>query len=197
MSEAIRNIETLTSACSVPDPNPLTPSRGIANPNPPNAPSPGTAPGSASGLALNHESIPAPMPQPSPLMLTGHCACGFISINITINPAVSSLYIIHCHCELCRRHSGGAFQYESRLKPISLLIGEVVLKKDFEARRAFCATCGSSLWMKYPKTPAIGVCLGVLDEDSMWAAKQKGMEFLSTHVSWENRVDWWNWNAAE
>lgn len=83
----------------------------------------------------------------------GHCLCGAVRVSVT-GPLGD---ISACHCEMCTRWSGSVqmgievpserVQIDGPLKTHrSSAIGE----------RAWCDTCGSAVWFRYPEGPEAG-----------------------------------------
>ena len=81
-----------------------------------------------------------------PASLTGHCLCGAVTIRLhgTHDPRVGA-----CHCRMCQRWSGGLFLCFNADAASVDMAGPVArhASSDF-SERAFCATCGSHLWMR-------------------------------------------------
>jgi arginase len=102
------------------------------------------------------------------LPLTGGCLCGGVRYELTKPFRRAN----HCHCSLCRRHSGtfGLSQGRVPRDGFRLLQGEKLVQV-FEppagtAVKAFCSVCGSSLFGgMWPKGPEVSVRLGSLDGD--------------------------------
>ena len=74
--------------------------------------------------------------------LTGRCLCGAVTVVIGRHrPAVGA-----CHCSRCRRWTGSAlFAFEADELTYD---GPVKIWRHEIAERAFCAECGSLLWLK-------------------------------------------------
>lgn len=100
---------------------------------------------------------------------TGRCLCGAVSFEISKSDA----HIGACHCSMCRRHSGGVF--------IGLRVSESDISFHGEdqlarytssdwAERAFCKTCGSTLFYRVtldgPMKGEHHVGIGTLDDPS-------------------------------
>ena len=94
--------------------------------------------------------------------LKGKCLCG--AVTVEFEPAKSELGA--CHCEMCRRWVGSAF-VEIDVKPGSLKYDGPV--KTFAssdwAERAWCDTCGSTLWyhLTMPGHDFYGMSAGLVD----------------------------------
>ncbi|MFC3228486.1 GFA family protein [Marinibaculum pumilum] len=93
----------------------------------------------------------------------GSCACGAVRFEVAgpLRP------IIACHCGQCRKMSGhftAATEVpEARLR----LLHEEGLRwyaSSAKARRAFCGTCGSTLFFKLNERDHVAVFAGALDD---------------------------------
>jgi len=75
--------------------------------------------------------------------LKGQCLCGAV----TVTARASDPKLQACHCEMCRRHTSGAF-VSLRADPGSVVFEGAA--KSFRssdwAERGFCEVCGSTLW---------------------------------------------------
>ncbi len=82
--------------------------------------------------------------------MSGTCLCG----NVAISVNASALDVGACHCAMCRRWTGGPFMVihtDNRLD----MSGEDFIKscRSSEwAERAFCSTCGTSLFYRLLST---------------------------------------------
>ncbi|WP_226780098.1 GFA family protein [Oceaniglobus trochenteri] len=98
---------------------------------------------------------------------TGGCLCGAVRYTLAERP--EGLHA--CHCSMCRRHTGGI------ALAVSVAPGGIVFQSDAALRvhatsdwaeRAFCGTCGSSLfWRLTAPGPAQGnmaLYSGTLDD---------------------------------
>jgi hypothetical protein len=75
--------------------------------------------------------------------LEGHCLCGAVTVRVPEGPG----WVGACHCRMCQRWSGGLFL----CFPASgvTVEGPVTRYQSSSfAERAFCAVCGSHLWMR-------------------------------------------------
>ncbi len=78
--------------------------------------------------------------------LEGHCLCGSVKVRVDglHDPRAGS-----CHCRMCQRWSGGLFLCFSAAAEAVGVTGPVTRYASSSfAERAFCATCGSHLWMR-------------------------------------------------
>lgn len=104
---------------------------------------------------------------------TGSCVCGAVSFEISTEVSKTTA----CHCSMCRKWSGGVFF------GVVVPADGMILKGDDKlsvytssewAERAFCATCGSSLFYRVtaegPMHGEYHIGLGTLDDP-------RGIEF--------------------
>jgi hypothetical protein len=81
-------------------------------------------------------------------MIEGHCLCGAVTIRSKTAPG----WVGACHCRMCQRWSGAVF---ACFPAEGVTVDGPVTRfqsSDF-AERAFCATCGSHLWMRDNTSP--------------------------------------------
>lgn len=100
----------------------------------------------------------------------GGCLCGGVRFEVTLPFRRAN----HCHCSLCRRHSGSTGLVQARVarERFRLLRGEELIRvyrpADGTAVKAFCSVCGSSLFgHQWPHGEEISVRLGALDYDRL------------------------------
>ncbi|RED18477.1 GFA family protein [Pontivivens insulae] len=99
-------------------------------------------------------------------MSTGHCLCG--SVRYTLAETPSSFGA--CHCEKCRRFTGG-IELGVNVMPGGITFDADETLKTFKssdwAERGFCSHCGSSLFWRLtapgPMQGMVVVCAGTLD----------------------------------
>ena len=79
--------------------------------------------------------------------VTGKCLCGAVSYIVNAEKPEVGV----CHCEMCRRWTGGVFVSFSA-KPDEVTFGgedKIKTRQNSPwAERAFCADCGSSLYYR-------------------------------------------------
>jgi len=100
---------------------------------------------------------------------TGSCVCGAVSFNISTKLTRTNA----CHCSMCRKWSGGVF-FGVVVPPDGMtLTGEdklTIYASSPWAERAFCATCGSSVFYRVtadaPMQGEYHIGMGALDDAS-------------------------------
>lgn len=75
---------------------------------------------------------------------TGQCMCGAVTVQATI-PQPPRLNA--CHCDMCRQHNSAMLLSVETAQDSIQITGPVKVFQSSEwAQRAFCETCGSTLW---------------------------------------------------
>jgi arginase len=120
------------------------------------------------------------------LPLTGGCLCGGVRYELTKPFRRAN----HCHCSLCRRHSGtfGLSQGRVPRDGFRLLSGEELVRvyrpPEGIAVKAFCSVCGSSLFGgAWPEGPEVSVRLGSLDGDP--GIRPQYHSFTGSKAAWD------------
>jgi len=93
----------------------------------------------------------------------GGCLCGRIRYRLKRTP----VDVVHCHCTLCQRASGALFVTWATvpLSEFELLQGEpATFRSSPNAKRLFCAECGSKLFFHVDDEHRIDVTVSTLDE---------------------------------
>ncbi|MEO0682520.1 MAG: GFA family protein [Pseudomonadota bacterium] len=113
--------------------------------------------------------------------LAGRCLCGAVRWE----SAAPALWMMHCHCESCRRQCGaGVVGWIGAPAEAFRWIGEA--PRAFEsspgATRRFCGACGTPVSFEHARWPG---------EVHVYAAQLTVGTFRPTaHVHWAERVDW-------
>jgi hypothetical protein len=104
----------------------------------------------------------------------GGCQCGEIRYRLTGAP----LWLTVCHCNECKRQSGGAFGMSLRMRSddVTLLSGEPkrwTRPSDAGGQVicAFCATCGTRIWHEPVGLNFVHIKPGTLDDPSQIAPR--------------------------
>ena len=96
----------------------------------------------------------------------GSCLCG----QVTFEASGFTGHTANCHCSMCRKFHGSAFSTLSKVKNLTWLSGQELLK-DYVAPngtiRTFCANCGSSIGFRSKDNPLseIELSLSLFDEN--------------------------------
>jgi hypothetical protein len=113
---------------------------------------------------------------------TGGCLCGAVRYRVSADP----FRVVHCHCGICRRHSGAAFMTFVAFRTGAFeWMGEAParFRSSAAAERGFCARCGSTLAVFEDALPDwTQVALGSLD--------RPGDVRPDDHVFTESRLAW-------
>jgi hypothetical protein len=116
---------------------------------------------------------------------SGRCLCG--AVQFEVNGPLRGVLV--CHCTECRRWSGHAWAATAAAHSDLRLIEDQTLRwldspaSDTNARRGFCAACGSSLFWDAPGRATISISAGSLDEPT-------GLEVIG-HVYVEQAGDYY------
>ncbi len=105
--------------------------------------------------------------------LEGRCLCGAVTIRVNglHDPRPGA-----CHCRMCQRWSGGLFLCFYAAEDAVTVEGPVTrFASTAFAERAFCATCGSHLWMRDLEGEGSGYDLmpGLFDEARDWPMRSE------------------------
>ncbi len=82
----------------------------------------------------------------------GRCHCGAISFAATGEP----LFVVLCHCESCRRSTGGALAAACGFRREDVAFADMVptyYASSPGVRRGFCPRCGTSLTFESTRWP--------------------------------------------
>ncbi len=120
----------------------------------------------------------------------GSCLCGAVSYRVT-GPFLRAG---NCHCTRCRKHSGAAAGTQGRVlrEHFELLSGaehvRVYTPAEGAAVKAFCVTCGSSLFGgTWPDGPEVSIRLGTLDADP--GIRPQCHTFVDDKAPWHQILD--------
>ena len=117
-------------------------------------------------------------------VVRGSCLCG--GVRFEVEPPF--LRASHCHCSRCRKHSGafGGTQGRVPRERFRLLAGEELIrvyKPEGGMVKAFCSTCGSSLFGgTWPDGPEVSIRLGSLDDDP--DIRPQYHQFVDSRAPW-------------
>lgn len=108
-------------------------------------------------------------------VLTGGCLCGRVRYEVESDGAV----VDYCHCDSCRRSTGGATVAWMQVKPdrFRVTAGEAATYRSSPgATRHFCRACGSQLFMTDGEGRSVGITLGTLDDKNAVAPTAHGWD---------------------
>jgi len=104
--------------------------------------------------------------------LIGYCLCGAVELRVegAHDPRVGA-----CHCRMCQRWSGGLFLCFDAAADAVSVTGPVTRHRSSPfAERAFCATCGSHLWMRdLGENKPYDLMPGLFDEAKDWPLRSE------------------------
>ena len=113
---------------------------------------------------------------------TGHCYCGAIEFETRGEP----LWVAHCHCESCRRHSGSVMNNFAGFRPAQvnwLADRPAHFKPGNGVTRSFCSRCGSPIAYESVDCPdEIHLYLGLFDD--LEQLRPRNHSFYQEKVSW-------------
>ena len=115
------------------------------------------------------------------IVFEGGCLCGALRYRASGAP----LWVSHCHCRMCQRHTGSAFATFVGFASdcIEWTSGQPSLYQSSErVERGFCAACGSTITFERAHESEIDVTAGSLDRPESIEP-----EF---HMNTENQVPW-------
>jgi hypothetical protein len=103
--------------------------------------------------------------------LEGQCLCGAVTVTVTglHDPRPGA-----CHCRMCQRWSGGLFLcFEAQADGVTIT-GPVTRHASSRfAERAFCAVCGSHLWLRDTDSETYELMPGLFDAASDWPLRSE------------------------
>jgi hypothetical protein len=117
--------------------------------------------------------------------LEGSCLCGAVRFEVT-EPFLNTSA---CHCEFCKRISGGYGTVSGRVptSAIRILGGEELLRSytpEGGSAKTFCATCGSNLFGGgWPASESSSVRLAALGP--AYDRKPEAHTFVRSVAAWE------------
>jgi hypothetical protein len=119
----------------------------------------------------------------------GSCLCGGVKFELAEAPAT----LRYCHCESCKKLSGGAATVNARVpsKAIRILEGADVLQTfqpDQGSAKTFCSRCGSNLFGGgWPDSETASVRATALDD--AFAARPSAHIYVRSVAAWETLPD--------
>jgi hypothetical protein len=120
----------------------------------------------------------------------GGCLCGAVRFELELPFRRAN----HCHCSLCRRHSGSTGLLQGRVARdrFRLLSGAELVRvyrpEGGSSVKAFCSLCGSSLFgNQWPEGEEISVRLSALDDDAGVALDYHS--WVGSKAAWDQLPD--------
>ena len=123
-------------------------------------------------------------------VVAGSCLCGGVRFEVQLPFRRAN----HCHCSLCRKHSGAFGLTQARVprERFRLLAGDELVRvfrpEGGTAAKAFCSRCGSSLFgAHWPEGDEVSVRLGALDGDP--GIRPQYRSFVASRAPWDDLRD--------
>jgi hypothetical protein len=117
--------------------------------------------------------------------LRGSCLCGGVKFEVSEAPET----LRYCHCESCKKLSGGTATVNGRVpsSSIRILEGEDLLQSFQPAEgssKTFCLACGSNLFGGgWPDSPTASVRATAIDDP--FDARPSAHIFVRSLAAWE------------
>ena len=118
---------------------------------------------------------------------TGGCLCGAVRFEVRGEPQK----VIHCHCTMCRKHSGAAFLTYALFDASDVhFTGSepVAYHSSEQGRRTHCGTCGSPVSFVYANEPhALYLAAGAFDDAASLVPTEHW--FIGSRLPWTHLDD--------
>jgi hypothetical protein len=123
------------------------------------------------------------------MTMTGRCLCG----EVTFSAEEVETKFHACHCGMCRRWSGGAPFFATRVGKVTFAGGEVGRYDSSDwASRGFCKACGTTLFYFLKPAQAYMMGVGTFDDQQPFALhreifidkKPAGYALSGDHERW-------------
>lgn len=113
----------------------------------------------------------------------GSCLCGAVQFELSGPPTD----LLHCHCRMCQKAHGAVFATFAKVAHADFRItaGEdriASYRSSDQARRTFCAGCGSTLQFVRDGSDSFGLAVSALDRP----LEPRPVRELHT----DTRIDW-------
>jgi hypothetical protein len=94
--------------------------------------------------------------------IKGSCLCGRVAVELSKAPKAFEV----CHCDMCRKWTGGAGMSVDAGEHVKFSGGEFVGRYSSSewAERGYCKTCGTHLFYRLKKTDHYFVYLGLFGD---------------------------------
>lgn len=96
----------------------------------------------------------------------GGCVCGTIRYSADAAPINERI----CHCRLCQRAIGAAFNARVlfRIEDVSIEGPWASVNTSPDLKRGFCPNCGTTMFSRRDSAGIIGITTGSLDDPSLF-----------------------------
>lgn len=115
-------------------------------------------------------------------IVEGGCRCGAVRYRAEGEP----MFVLHCHCEDCRRSAGGPVQTWTSYHKDQVAFPKAAPKRYQSSQgvmRGFCPACGTPLTYEAERIPdEIHILVGTFDDHRALAPER--------HVWWDEKVAW-------
>lgn len=103
--------------------------------------------------------------------MTGRCLCGSVVFSV----ATTENGIGICHCEMCRRWSGGPVFAVHCESPVEFEGTEDIarFRSSDWAERGFCAKCGSNLFYRLVESDEYSLAAGAFDDQTRFVLENE------------------------
>jgi hypothetical protein len=112
---------------------------------------------------------------------TGGCLCRRLRYRFDAEPLAVGL----CHCDMCKKATGGPFAILIRVRQADLhwlYVGPAIYRSSPIATRGFCPACGTPLFLDYDGDEYLRLTVGSLDNPESVAPEW--------HYGIESRLPW-------
>lgn len=106
----------------------------------------------------------------APALRSGGCLCGAVRFTARVEPGVQA-----CHCTQCQRWTGGGPLLSVRVHDLELTGTEAIqaFRASEWGERAFCGTCGATLYWRMQGRRIAYLAVGLLDDQSGLAVTEE------------------------
>ena len=101
---------------------------------------------------------------------TGQCLCGAVTFSADVAAEIQA-----CHCTQCQRWTGGGPLWAVRVKELELSGKDQIraYHASDHGERAFCDTCGSTLYWRLQGRSIAFMPVGLLDDQSGLSVREE------------------------
>ncbi|MGB0496804.1 MAG: GFA family protein [Rubricella sp.] len=111
---------------------------------------------------------------------TGGCICGAVRVE----GHLAGTTVQACHCTQCQRWTGGGPLLSVRVSDLKITGEDAIssYRASDWGERAFCGTCGSTLYWRMQGRPIAYIAVGLLDDQSGLTVTEE--IFTDTRPGW-------------